>query len=114
MLDTKSLDELAAKLNNAIPEPLRNIQQEFEKTLHAGLQSSLQRLNLVTQEEFEVQTQLLSRTREKLDTLEQRLQELEAQLSTRSSERKPTEKAQTDKHHTHQNQPSSQEDIKPD
>ena len=80
MLETKKLDELAAKLNNALPESLRSAQQDLEKTLRAGLQSAMQRLDLVSREEFEVQATLLARTREKLDALEARVRELESRL----------------------------------
>ena len=45
------------------------------------LQSQLTRLDLVNREEFDVQTQVLLRTREKLALLEQRLAELESKLS---------------------------------
>ena len=46
------------------------------------LQSQLTRLDLVTREEFDVQSAVLRRTREKLAVLEQRLAELEAAGST--------------------------------
>jgi ubiquinone biosynthesis accessory factor UbiK len=45
------------------------------------LSSGLARLDLVPRAEFEVQAQVLLKTREKLDALEQRLAELEARLS---------------------------------
>ncbi|MND05820.1 Membrane fusogenic activity [compost metagenome] len=44
------------------------------------LQNALGKLDLVTREEFEVQQQVLARTREKLESLAQRLAELESQL----------------------------------
>ncbi|MDE9553852.1 accessory factor UbiK family protein, partial [Xenorhabdus bovienii] len=44
------------------------------------LQSQLSKLDLVNREEFDVQTQVLLRTREKLAAMEQRLNELEARL----------------------------------
>ncbi len=48
------------------------------KKIRQTLQSQLTRLDLVSREEFDVQTQVLLRTREKLALLEQRLSELEA------------------------------------
>jgi ubiquinone biosynthesis accessory factor UbiK len=41
------------------------------------LQSTFQKLDLVTREEFDVQTAVLARTREKLEALEKRLQDWE-------------------------------------
>ncbi|STT46369.1 Uncharacterized protein conserved in bacteria [Klebsiella pneumoniae] len=49
----------------------------FEKKIRQALQSQLTRLDLVSREEFDVQTQVLLRTREKLALLEQRLNDLE-------------------------------------
>ena len=80
MLEPKKLDELAAKLNSAIPESLRGAQTDIEKTLRAGLQGAMQRLDIVSREEFEVQGTLLARTREKLDAMEERVRALETRL----------------------------------
>lgn len=80
MLEPKKLDELAAKLNSAIPESLRSAQTDIEKTLRAGLQGAMQRLDIVSREEFEVQSTLLARTREKLDAMEARVRALETRL----------------------------------
>ena len=49
----------------------------MEKKIRQVLQSQLTRLDLVSREEFDVQTQVLLRTREKLALLEQRLNDLE-------------------------------------
>jgi BMFP domain-containing protein YqiC len=45
------------------------------------LQSQLSKLDLVTREEFDIQSQVLIRTREKLDAMESRIAELEAKLA---------------------------------
>ncbi|MDP1020060.1 accessory factor UbiK family protein, partial [Klebsiella pneumoniae] len=47
-----------------------------EKKIRQALQSQLARLDLVSREEFDVQTQVLLRTRDKLALLEQRLNDL--------------------------------------
>lgn len=49
----------------------------MEKKIRQTLQAQLTRLDLVSREEFDVQTQVLLRTREKLALLEQRISELE-------------------------------------
>lgn len=72
------LDSLAKRLSSLIPEPLHATQQDLESNLRSGLESGLRKMNLVTREEFDVQTAVLLRTREKLEQLEQRVVELEA------------------------------------
>lgn len=52
---------------------------DIEKNLKAMLTALFARLDLVTREEFDIQRQVLLRTREKLEKLEVRLAELEAQ-----------------------------------
>ena len=52
--------------------------EDVEKKIRQTLQAQLTRLDLVSREEFDVQTQVLLRTREKLALLEQRISELEA------------------------------------
>jgi BMFP domain-containing protein YqiC len=73
------LDNLAKRLSSLIPEPLQATQQDVESSLRSGLESGLRKMNLVTREEFDVQNAVLLRTREKLEALEKRISELEAQ-----------------------------------
>ena len=81
MLNTATLDDLARKIGRAIESsPAKDI----EKNVKALLQSSLQRLELVTREEFEIQAQVLLRTREKVEALEARVAELEARGGRRA------------------------------
>ncbi len=71
----KLLDEIGEKISQAISNsPARDI----EKNVRAMMQSALQKLDLVTREEFDVQQEVLLRTREKLTELETRLAQLEA------------------------------------
>ncbi len=53
--------------------------QDLEKNLKAGVTSMLGKLDMVSREEFDVQTEVLARTRAKLEQLEARLAELEKQ-----------------------------------
>ena len=74
MLNSKSFDELAAKISAAIEaSPAKDI----EKNVKAMLSSGLSRLDLVPRSEFDVQAQVLLKTREKLEALELRLAEIE-------------------------------------
>lgn len=72
------LDTLAKRLSSLIPEPLQATQQDIESNIRSGLESGLRKMNLVTREEFDVQSAVLLRTREKLEELEKRVVELEA------------------------------------
>jgi BMFP domain-containing protein YqiC len=61
-----------------MPKGIREFGDDVEKKIRQTLQAQLVRLDLVSREEFDVQTQVLLRTREKLALLEQRLSELES------------------------------------
>jgi len=80
MLDPKKLEELAKQIADAIPPGVKNMAGEVEGRAKTVLQSQLSKLDLVTREEFDIQSQVLIRTREKLDAMESRLSELEAKL----------------------------------
>jgi len=73
------LDNLTKHLSSLIPEPLQATQQDLESNLRSGLETGLRKMNLVTREEFDIQNAVLLRTREKLEALEKRISELEAQ-----------------------------------
>jgi len=76
-MSDNSIEELARKLAEAVPEGLRSVGKELEESFRSVLQNGLGKLDLVTREEFEVQEAVLARTREKLGALEKRLEEIE-------------------------------------
>ena len=74
MANEKLFDELGARIKEVLANsPVRDV----EKNLRAMLAATFARLDLVTREEFDVQSEVLARTREKLVQLEARLAELE-------------------------------------
>lgn len=77
MLNPKQLDEISRRVAEVIPPGLREAQQDLEKNLRAAMQAIFAKLDLVTREEFEVQSAVLQRTREKLEALEKKVAELE-------------------------------------
>ena len=79
-IDPKAIDDLARRLAAAVPEGVRQAGRDLESNFKMVLQNALGKLDLVTREEFEVQQQVLARTREKLESLAQRLAELESEL----------------------------------
>ncbi len=81
MLDPKKLEDLAKQIADAVPPGVKNMAEEAEGRVKTVLQSQLSKLDLVTREEVDIQSQVLIRTREKLDAMESRIAELEAKLS---------------------------------
>lgn len=82
MSGPKILDELTAKLKQAIEgSPAKDI----EKNMRAAMTGVFSRLDLVTREEFDVQREVLLRTRERLQDLERTVAELEARLGRDSA-----------------------------
>ena len=77
MFDTKTIDDIANRLADAVPPGLSSLKQDMEKNFHAVLQSALGKLDLVTREEFEVQKAVLAKTRSKLEDLEKCVAEIE-------------------------------------
>ena len=71
------LDELARKLAQSVPQNIRALGEDLEKNFKSMLHSGFERMDLVTREEFDLQTAVLERTREKLEQLEARIAELE-------------------------------------
>ena len=75
MLNNEKLSELSNKIREIVKDsPLPDI----EKNIDALLKSMFTKMELVTREEFDVQTELLKRTRQKLEELEKKLSEIEA------------------------------------
>ncbi|MES2113610.1 MAG: accessory factor UbiK family protein [Pseudomonadota bacterium] len=71
-------NDLQSKINQAIENsPAKDI----EKNVKSMMTQGFARLDLVTREEFDVQAQVLAKTRSKLEALEARVAELEARLT---------------------------------
>lgn len=77
MIDPKKLDDIAQKLSDAVPERLKTARAEMSLQFKQVLQTQLSKLDLVSREEFDTQTQVLMRTRQKLEELERKLQDLD-------------------------------------
>ncbi|MGZ3240923.1 MAG: accessory factor UbiK family protein [Burkholderiaceae bacterium] len=77
-MDTSNFfNDLQSKINQVLENsPAKDI----EKNVKAMLNQGFSKLDLVTREEFDVQTQVLAKTRAKLDALEARVADLESQL----------------------------------
>lgn len=76
MLTPNEVSELAKAFVKTLPQAFTTINQEMRVVLEQYCQEWLHQMDIVTREEFDVQTQVLRKTREKLDLLESRLKEL--------------------------------------
>ena len=85
MIDPKILDNLASRLAAALPPGIKEIKQDAEKNFRAILEGTFAKLNLVTREEFDVQTAVLSRTHAKVQELEEQIMRLETRLHAKGS-----------------------------
>ena len=81
------IDMLKEKIETAIsditkilPEDLNMLKEDLEKNLRATLNATFSKMEIVTREEFDIQASLLSRTREKLEILQEKLSKLEKQF----------------------------------
>ncbi|NKB47430.1 MAG: accessory factor UbiK family protein [Legionellales bacterium] len=77
MLDTSFFDDMARKLRDALPDSVKRMEHDFERNFKDVLQTALSKLDLVTREEFDVQTKVLEHTREKVELLAEQLTQLE-------------------------------------
>ena len=74
------IDDLAKKLAGLMPDSIQNLQADIEKNMRSGLESGLRKMNLVSREEFDIQSAVLLRTREKLEALEKIVSKLEREM----------------------------------
>ena len=78
-----SLDELARQLAESVPHNLKVLGHDLERNFKTLLQAGIERMELVSREEFDLQRAVLERTRAKLEQMETRLGDLEKALSSR-------------------------------
>ncbi len=79
MLDPKKIEEIARQIGAVIPPQLKQFADELESKVKQVLQAKLADLDFVSREEFDVQRQVLLRTREKVEAMEQQLAALLAE-----------------------------------
>ena len=80
-MDVRKLEDLAEHIRNLLPSGASELRDEVKMNLRAALSAALARMDLVTREEFDAQSALLARTRERLEKLEATVQELERHAS---------------------------------
>lgn len=85
MMDRQDIDQIALRLVSLVPPGLAQAHQDLRTNFHDVLAQGLRHLDLVTREEFDVQSQLLARTRAKVEDLEKRIADLETMAAARGS-----------------------------
>jgi len=80
MIDNLTINRLSEKINELLPPGLQQVKTDFDARLKSLLQQQLANYEMVSREEFDIQARVLQRTREKLEIIEARLQELEQTL----------------------------------
>jgi len=76
MINKQTVDDLAEKLSSVIPDNIQTLKSDVTSNFKAVLESSLRQMNLVSREEFDVQSALLARTLNKLKELEKQIDQL--------------------------------------
>lgn len=79
--DPKNVDDFANKIKDIMPESLKSSKEEMQKTLKSGAEGVLQKLDLVSREEYDIQVALLNKCQEKINELEAKISELETKNS---------------------------------
>ena len=76
-MNANPVDSLIEKLMQALPEGVSSLGKDIQTELRTNLHSVLRKMDLVTREEFEIQREVLIRSRQKLENLEKQVAELE-------------------------------------
>ncbi|MDM8569147.1 accessory factor UbiK family protein [Thiotrichales bacterium HSG1] len=78
-MDTKiNFDIFFKQFAASLPKGVLSLHHDLEKNLRVALDAALQKMNVVTREEFEVQVAMLERTRQRLEVLETEIANLKA------------------------------------
>lgn len=80
MFDPKKLEQVAKQIHESMPQPVKDLGADVDQKVRQVIQGQLNKLDVISREEFEVQTQVLLRTRQKLNEMEQKIAELEKKL----------------------------------
>jgi len=79
------LNKFVSQFLSSLPAGLDPVKSEFEAKLRQGITQALLKMDLVTRQEFDVQTQVLARTRQRLQSLEEKLRQLEVVIALDTS-----------------------------
>jgi len=72
-MQAQKINQLADKIESLLPSGLKQVKSDFDDKLKKLLQQQLSKMDFVSREEFDIQSKVLARTREKLEQLEKKL-----------------------------------------
>ena len=81
MTRAREFEDFIQQFLRLLPRDLSRSREDFEKVVRASMNAAFSRMNLVTREEFDVQSQLLANTRAALDELQEQIAGMEKKLS---------------------------------
>ena len=87
LLNPELLNSLNKTIENLVPDKFAGIKNEIQDAIKSTFREILSKMDLVTREEFDIQSELLSKTRIKLENLEQKLAALETNLKQLEDEK---------------------------
>ncbi len=73
------INQLAEQIEALLPPGIKQVKQDFDEKLKKLLQQQLSDLDFVSREEFDIQSKVLARTRQKLEQLEARIEQLSSE-----------------------------------
>ena len=76
MFEPEKIEKVVKQMQDSMPKAVKDLGSDIESKIKQGLQHQLSKLDVVTREEFDIQTQVLLRTRQKLSDLEEKIDEL--------------------------------------
>ena len=76
MFEPDKIEKVVKQMQDSMPKAVKDLGSDIESKIKQGLQHQLSKLDVVTREEFDIQTQVLLRTRQKLSDLEEKIDEL--------------------------------------
>ncbi|MDF1654055.1 MAG: accessory factor UbiK family protein [Coxiellaceae bacterium] len=77
MINRKDINDTVKGILDSMPEGVKNLGKDVEGNVKAAVTAGFQKMDLVTREEFDAQAKVLERTREKLEALMKKVDELE-------------------------------------
>ena len=86
MFEPEKIEKMVKQMQDSMPKAVKDLGSDIESKIKQGLQQQLSKLDVVTREEFDIQTQVLLRTRQKLSDLEEKIDQLLDEPQTNKTE----------------------------
>lgn len=83
-MNKQTADSILEQIMGALPAGWEQLRGDLDRNLHSALRSTLTKLDLVTRDEFEIQREVLARTRAKCDQLAEQIAALEGRIGEKS------------------------------